>query len=331
MTRHGAARADHRASASKRCPTRRCRKGGPGRDYYGNFVLTGFTVGGGARSGVRQRDGRVRPTHGPTTASAAATCTICSMKPAVDNGDLPAGWASMRRATRRGCGGRRSSRPRRLWRSAAAPLADADVVVPRGPRSARHSAGSGCRSPTAPSRCASSGCRAKTRAALERPRIRSQCGSRKGGRPRRSAPKPPPWLTRARTRSRGTADGRSKDLNIVTALVMQERSSLRAAVDALARARQLHVEGRALYAATPRAAAAAGRARCRTGSASRAGWSSPANPLTARVAVNRAWETVLRPRPRRDAARTSARRERRRAIRSCSTGWRPSSCSGSGA
>ena len=81
------------ASASRCCPTPSLPQGGPGRDYYGNFVLTGFTVtaapaapacdrrAGHARRGARRRR------------FGSSDLRDLLMKPAVDNGDLPAGWA----------------------------------------------------------------------------------------------------------------------------------------------------------------------------------------------------------------------------------------------
>ena len=67
-------------------------QGGPGRDYYGNFVLTGFTVtaapaAGGRETSVAIAQGRADDSFG------SSELRDLLMKPAEEKGDLPSGWA----------------------------------------------------------------------------------------------------------------------------------------------------------------------------------------------------------------------------------------------
>ena len=57
---------------------------------------------------------------------------------------------------------------------------------------------------------------------------------------------------------------------------------------------------------------------------------SPANPLTARVFVNRMWRQFFGIGHFEDRSTISARRASGRRIPSCSTGWPPNSCTHSG-
>ena len=89
-------------------------QGGPGRDYYGNFALTGFTVtAASARRGAgharhaaegRDDDGHVGGTSRPARS--------CLMKPARQRATCRRDGASTPRATTSGCG----ARPCSSWR-----------------------------------------------------------------------------------------------------------------------------------------------------------------------------------------------------------------------
>ena len=121
------------------------------------------------------------------------------------------------------------------------------------------------------------------------------------------------------------------DLQIPSTLVMKERAFVRAALVRAARARKLRGQGRARLRRHARhAASASQRPAGRTGSGSRAGWStratrwSPASPSIGSGSRSSAADWS---RP----ARTSARRARRRRTRSCSTGSPPSSSQTAGA
>ena len=191
------------------------------------------------------------------------------MKPAEEKGDLPSGWAVD--ATRD---------ETRLRRQAvfkpALPLAyagrrhrDRDALVPwhRGEPGARalSSVRHRRRGPDAGREHPREDAR-RARAGGVRSHRRSDEGTR-----RRRIRTQAPALAPPRERSETLKDA-IKALDIVSALVLQERAVTRAAVHASSRARQLPVQGReALCGHAARAATDAATTRCRTASGSRAG------------------------------------------------------------
>ena len=139
-----------------------------------------------------------------------------------------------------------------------------------------------------------------------------------------------PSLDAARDRTRAIQN-ELDDMKVVTALVMQERAGLRAAVDAAAEQGQLH---------QPRRARVRGRAggtrRARGRPASQPAGSRPLAGERRQPADARASRSTGSGRRSSDAgscerSRTSAARESVRATRSCSTGWPWSSWKRAGA
>ncbi len=264
-------------------------QGGPGRDYYGNFVLTGFTVAAAPASG-RAADATVRLAQARADDSfGSSDLHDLLMKPAVDNGDLPAGWAidATRDATRL---------RRQAVFTPAAPLAfpgGASLTLTLSFRGTAVSQALGrfrlsVTSEDEPMRVV--GIRAKTRAALERPPSDRSEDQKKAVTAAYRAEAAALAPLRKRSEELQTA---IKDLNIVSALVLQERSSYERPSTYLRERGSFMSKGEKLYAGTPRVLPPLaddqmpnrlGLARWLVG---------PANPLTARVAVNRAWEAFF--------------------------------------
>ena len=260
-------------------------QGGPGRDYYGNFVLTGIV----ATSGPRGTDGKGAVKFAEARADDAfgnADLRELLMKPDEDKGDLPAGWAID--ATRDSI---------RLRRQAVFVLAE-PITAPNGAALTIGLSFQGTAVSQAIGRFRLSvadtdapltvvSIRARTRVALEMPESSRSEDKKKAvvTEYRAQAPALEPQRKRAEELQKAIAD-----LQIVSALVMQERPSYQRPSTFLRERGSFLSKGEKVYASTPRVLPpmADDQMPNRLGLAR---WLvSPANPLTARVAVNRAWE-----------------------------------------
>jgi Protein of unknown function (DUF1553)/Protein of unknown function (DUF1549) len=261
-------------------------QGGPGRDYYGNFVLTGIAV----TAGPRGAGGKETPVKLAEARADDAFENVdlrdLLMKPEEHKGDLPAGWAidATRDATR-------------LRRQAVFVLAE-PVTAPKGTALTIALSFHGTAVSQAIGRFRLSvadtdapltvvSIRARTRAALEMPESSRSEDRKKAvvSEYRAQAPALEPQRKRAEELQKAIAD-----LHVVSALVMQERPSYQRPSTFLRERGSFLSKGEKVYAATPRVLPpmADDQMPNRLGLAR---WLvSPANPLTARVAVNRAWE-----------------------------------------
>jgi mono/diheme cytochrome c family protein len=261
-------------------------QGGPGRDYYGNFVLTGIGVTAAPRAaGGREFPVTLREAHADD-AFGGTDLRDLLMKPEDDKGDLPAGWAidATRDATR-------------LRRQAVFVLAE-PVSAPRGAALTIALSFHGTAVSQAIGRFRLSvadtddplkvvAVRARTRAALEMPGSSRSDDTKKAvvSEYRAQAAALAPLRKRAEALQKAIAD-----LKIVSALVLQERPSYDRPSTFMRERGSFLSKGEKVYAGTPRVLPpmADDQMPNRLGLAR---WLvSPANPLTARVTVNRAWE-----------------------------------------
>ena len=264
-------------------------QGGPGRDYYGNFVLTGLTVtaapagGGRADTAVAIAEARADDSFG------SSDLRDLLMKPAEEKGDLPSGWAvdATRDETR--------LRRQAVFRPAL-PLetpggATLTVTLSFQGTAVSQALGRFRLSVTGdedPLRVVS--IRAKTRAVLERAESDRTDDQKEVLTTAYRAQAPA--LAPLRQRSEALKDA-IKALDIVSALVLKERPSHERPSTYLRERGSFLSKGEKLYAATPRVLPPMPDDQMpnRLGLAR---WLvSPANPLTARVAVNRAWEGLF--------------------------------------
>jgi hypothetical protein len=269
-------------------------QGGPGRDYYGNFVLTGFrAVAGGAR--VRLADVKTDDSTGDHDGT-----DLLKDNPAI-NLDLPPGWSID--ATRDvvllppGDGGPTEALAEvgRVRRQAVFQLAE--PLPPRTPVTitlSSHGTAAGQAigrvrfSATAsadPFRLVS--IRARTRAALEKAAAERTPEQARDITSRFRAQTP--LLAEIRDRI-GALEKEIESLGIVNALIMRERPSHDRPSTFLRERGSFLSKGERVFAATPRVLPRLPETEMpnRLGLAR---WLVAAdNPLTARVTVNRAWE-----------------------------------------
>jgi Protein of unknown function (DUF1553) len=261
-------------------------QGGPGRDYYGNFVLTGIAVAAAPRGaggkGIAVKLGGARADD----AFGERDLRDLLMKPAEHKGDLPAGWAID--ATRDDVRVRRQAvvvlaEPVSFAGGAALTIA----LSFHGPAVSQAIGRFRLSVVDSDDPLKVVSISARTRAALEMPESS------------RSEDKKKAVVTAYRSEAAALAPLRKRaeelqqaiaDLKIVSALVLQERPSYDRPSTFLRERGSFLAKGEKVYAGTPRVLPpmADDQMPNRLGLAR---WLvSPANPLTARVSVNRAWE-----------------------------------------
>ena len=328
--RHDAA-GHHRRCASKRCPIRRCRRGGPGRDGYGHFRVTGLQV----EAAPRRRPRRSRSAR----ARSFKTIKVDDSAVAVRAGRSARREAGRGRAQERIVGHQRDARHRARCRAtpcsrAKTPFGFADgtrITVRIDHLDGTIGQGIGrfrLSATTAADPLEGADFPPRLRPVLALPaaerttaqaeelaavfRVDGTAAEADTGRARRGA--------KGAGRSADSLDARDEGARLV-----------RAAVVRAARPRQLHGEGRARL--RRHAGGAAPDARRSAGQPARPRPMAGRREQPARRARRRQppLGADLRPRPRRDQRGLRHARRAARRIRSCSTGWRPSSSRRAGA